>query len=290
MSTQKYTVQYKSFESLMADIEDDLSSLSAEGYIHPDKYYKIIETCNSKLSIKINPIKEDVVTITNGKGKLPSDFKLLNSAFLCISYEEKVTNVENFNREYVNMCSRHSLRDVQTSCSVLSTVEDSKGMFSFVALKKSTSSWYSIRRVLPLHIKNSTTFCSSTCNLNTSSINEIKIKNEDGDFYIESNVDGEVYISYISQMIDDEGRLIILDHPTVREYYEYAVKSKIYENLWLNGTEEYQNKMNSLKEDLRVAKIEAISFVRMFDFAELKQVYFDNRKIFKLKYDKIIQE
>lgn len=290
MATQKYTVQYKTFESLMADIEDDLSSLSAEGYIQPDKYLKIVESCNSKLSIKINPIKEDIVTVKNGRGKLPKDFKILNSAYLCASFVESIINTENYNREYVDMCSKHTMHDINTSCTVLSTVEDSKGVFSFVVQKKETSDWYVVKRILPLRIKDSQGLYSSSCTLNSNNVNAIKIIKEGGDYYIDSNIDGEVYISYISQMVDDEGGLILLDHPTVSGYYEYAIKAKIYEDLWLNGTEEYQNKLMYLKEDLRVAKIEAVSFVRMFDFAELKRVYFDNRKIFKMKYDRIIQE
>lgn len=286
---QKYTVSYKTFDSLMAEIEDDLSSLSAEGYLFPDKYYKIVETCNSKLSVKINPIKEDVITVKNGKGKLPKDFKLLNSAYLCISYLDGSTTTDSYNREYIKP-NKYSLKDISTSCNVLTTIEDSKGVMSFVVLKKSSQTWFRINQIVSLHVQNSDSYCASSCLRGFSNLRNIQIIKEDDDYYIISAIDGEVYISYTSQMTDDEGNLLILDHPLVQEYYEYAIKERIYEDLWLNGIEEYQNKLAYMSEKLRKAKIEALSFVRMFDFSELKQVYFDNRKLMKMKYDRIIQE
>lgn len=290
MTLERYNTQYKTFDSLMVDIEDDLSSLSAERYIFPDKYYKVIETCNSKLSTKINPVKEDIITISKGRGKLPSDFKLLNNSFFCLSFVELNYEAVNVNKDYSDVNVKYSYKDVRTGCTVLSSIEDTKGMNSFVVFKRNTQSWYNIKKLIPVSVVNSSALCTHSCMQGYSSYNAIKITKEDSDYYIESPLEGELYITYVSEMIDDEGNLIMLDHPTVREYYEYSIKERIYEELWLNGIEEYQTKLSYITEKLRLAKIEAIKFVRMYDFAELKQVYFDNRKLFKLRYDKIIKE
>ncbi len=287
--SQKYTVNYKTFNQLMADIEDDISSISEENYISPDKFIKVVQTCNSNLSVKINPSKDDIIEIENFKGKLPVDFKLLNSAYVC-TITERHTNLAAIKLiEYTDK-PRHKYKDIQNSCSQIAYIRDSKGLMSFIVQSSISSSWYVVKQLLPLRISDSKKHCSSTCSLNENLAQQIKIVKEKDNYYIITNFsEGAVYISYTSEMIDEEGNLLLLDHPLTTEYYEYAIKEKIYEALWLNGLEEVQNKLAYLKENHRQAKLTALSFVRMCDFAELKEVYFDNRKIFRMKYDRIIQ-
>lgn len=284
----KYTNQYKTFESLMADIEDDLSSLAGENYIYQDKYLKVIQQCNSKLSVKINPIKEDMVTVEKGRAKLPNDFKVMETIYSCTSLTAVNTTL-NFSKEIVTP-PIYTLADIRKSCNNIAYFEDNKGMFSFVVYRKDMKQLFRIHQLVPVSIKNSKIFCGSNCQTSASSTINIQIVKEGDDYFIVSNYDGEYYFSYTSEMIDDDGNLLILDHPLVIPYYEYSVKERIFEDLWLNSLAEVQNKLSYVKENLRLSEMEAIRFVRMFDFAELKQVYFDNRKRFKLRYDNIIQE
>jgi len=290
MGKQKYTTQYKTFDSLMADVEEDLQALSAENYIQPDKYIKVVQTCNGRLSIKINPIKEDLITIINGVGKLPKDFKVLEMAYMCVDVKLQYSNVDTITKEYIAPPSKYKLQEIYNSCSTLTQVEDSKGAMSFVVLKRDTNSWWRVNRIVPLYISNSDTFCSNSCSRNSYSQLKVEVYREGEDVYIKSNVDGEIYISYTSEMMDDAGNLLLLDHPLVQEFYEYSVKKRIYEDAYLNGREEYLQKLQYITNELRRASVSATSFVSMVDFSELKQVYFDNRKRFKLRYDKIIQE
>ena len=51
-------------------------------------------------------------------------------------------------------------------------------------------------------------------------------------------------------MEDDEGNLLVPDHDRINEYYEYALKSRILENLYLNG-EDVSQKMRLVEQRLR---------------------------------------
>ena len=85
-------------------------------------------------------------------------------------------------------------------------------------------------------------------------------------FFVTNFSDGTVYLNYQSLMEDDEGNLIILDHPITDEYYEYALKQRIYENLYLNGEPSVYNMLMLIEQKLRIARTNALSYINTPDF------------------------
>lgn len=94
---------------------------------------------------------------------------------------------------------------------------------------------------------------------------------------------GKIYISYEGSLEDEEGNLLVLDHDIINDYYEYALKSRILENLYING-EEVQNKIALIDARLRLAKINAITIARMPDFQDLYDVWRNHREYYKRRY------
>ena len=84
-------------------------------------------------------------------------------------------------------------------------------------------------------------------------------------------------------MEDDDGNLLILDNPYTNEYYEYALKQRIYENLFLAG-EQVQNHLQLMTGQLRAARNNALSYVNTPDFAEMRKLHDVNRKAQYHKY------
>ena len=76
---------------------------------------------------------------------------------------------------------------------------------------------------------------------------------------------------------DDDGNLLVLDNPYTNEYYEYAIKQRIFENLFMAG-EPVQNHLQLMSGQLRAARNNALSFVNTPDFAEMKKLHDVNRK------------
>lgn len=95
--------------------------------------------------------------------------------------------------------------------------------------------------------------------------------------------EGRVYVNYESVMEDDEGNLLTLDHELVNEYYEYALKERILENLFLNG-ENIADKLKFIQEKLRVARVNALSFINTPDYNDIKTMWVKNRKAYMNKY------
>jgi hypothetical protein len=128
--------------------------------------------------------------------------------------------------------------------------------------------------LIPMRIDKSKSVSADCFNLNSKDYHAAVIKNG---FLVTNFDEGLVYINYQSLMEDDEGNLLVMDHPLVNEYYEYALKQRIYENLFMSG-ENVANYLQLVEQRLRSARNNALSFVNTPDFRELKEVWEMNRK------------
>jgi hypothetical protein len=78
-------------------------------------------------------------------------------------------------------------------------------------------------------------------------------------------------------MEDNDGNLLVLDHPYCNEYYEYALKQRILENMVFAG-ENVTNQLNLIEQRIRAARNNALSFVNTPDFEEMRKMWEVNRK------------
>ncbi|NBX72717.1 MAG: hypothetical protein EBQ89_00260 [Alphaproteobacteria bacterium] len=94
---------------------------------------------------------------------------------------------------------------------------------------------------------------------------------------------GKVYLNYQGDLVDDDGNLLVPDHELLNDYYEYALKYRILENLFMNG-EDVSARMQLIAGQLRDAKNEAMSMVNTPNFKEFEQLWWANRKAMYGKY------
>jgi hypothetical protein len=98
------------------------------------------------------------------------------------------------------------------------------------------------------------------------------------------NGNAKVYICYLGAMEDEDGNLLVLDHPKINEYYEFALKARIFENLYLNGEPDIERRLQMMQTQLKTARAEALSIATMPDFYELKKTIEMNRRAQYHKY------
>ena len=78
-------------------------------------------------------------------------------------------------------------------------------------------------------------------------------------------------------MENANGELIVLDHPYCNEYYEYAIKQRILENMIFQG-ENVSQQLGLIEQRLRAARNNALSFVNTPNFAEMRKMHNVNRR------------
>jgi hypothetical protein len=127
---------------------------------------------------------------------------------------------------------------------------------------------------MPLRIGQTNQVQCDCPNVNVQAIDIAEIK---GEFLLTNFKTGHVYLSYQGAMEDNDGNLLVLDHPYCNEYYEYAIKQRILENMVWNG-ENVSQQLQLVETRLRGARNNALGFVNTPDFQEMRKVWHMNRR------------
>lgn len=145
-----------------------------------------------------------------------------------------------------------------------------------------TVSHYTYSQLLPLKILENPENIDCGCpNLYQDCPNTAWIQNG----YLHTNFPtGKVYINYQGALEDDNGNLLVPDHDMLNEYYEYAMKKRVLENLIMNDENVSQAKIQLIQEGYRTSRIYALSIVNTPNFAEMKRVWQMNRNAQYTKY------
>jgi len=276
------SIETRTFDELMADVSVDLYTYNNEGMIDASQLLKTAIRINHELGLKIHRTKEVVLDVELGKAKLPSDFYRLNTAFLCGKYLVVNQVPSGTDKEDVLLdsaaCTKCGEPDPTCSCEKTYTVCNNKYIKVVEKKKFETREYTQFHKlyISPSRYTNGYNYCNPS---DTMYRTEIK----DGFLYVSGVSYSKVYISYESTMEDQDGNLLVLDHPQINEYYESALKERILYNLYING-EDVERKWKMVQEETMKAKRIALSIVNMPDFNEMFKVFLTNRRYHQVKY------
>jgi len=135
-------------------------------------------------------------------------------------------------------------------------------------------------RLIPLRMKQSQEIECDCPNLYYDTANQGWIKNG---YLFTTFETGKVYINYQGALEDESGQLLVPDHDLLNDYYEYAIKQRLLENLFMNG-EDVSARLQLVEQRLKAARNQALSLVNTPNFKELEQMWWTNRKAMYNKY------
>jgi hypothetical protein len=267
-------LQYKTFDQLLDEVLIDFSTFNLEGMIDPQQLIKVAIRVNYELGLRIHMPKDVILEIEHNRAKLPNDFYVLNYANMVGRYtvrepvisgthiEERPLNAQFTNDSpcatpCISACGNY-VNLVQTLRSEVRTYEEFH----------------------PLQIGRATIVSEDCPNIREVSPNKAEIR----DGFIFTNLEtGRVHLNYLGNLEDHEGNLLILDHPMTNEFYEYAIKQRILENLMMNG-EDVTQRIQIIEQRLRAARNNALSIVNTPNYAEMQRLWEINRKAMYGKY------
>jgi len=143
-----------------------------------------------------------------------------------------------------------------------------------------TGATRTFRNLRPLRMKESQTINCDCPNLYYNTNDQGWLR----DNYLYTTFDtGNVYLNYQGGMEDEDGNLLVPDHDLLNEYYEYALKQRILENLFMNG-EDVAQRMSLIEQKLRAARNNALSLVNTPNFKEMEDLWWTNRRAQYSKY------
>jgi hypothetical protein len=300
-----YTLKYRTFDDLLADVAVDFEKYDLESMLLPQQLIKVAKRINFDLGLRIYQTQEVVLEVEKGRAKLPDNFYVLNFGLLCGEYEEKVllpqgTHVEErlLTPEYkwqpdtVDTCTDQVATPHCNTCNASTdpcncaiptpcVKLDCKGNeYSLVQILSYATRTYKFLKQIRILANPMSVDCDCP-NLYWDSPNTAWIK----DGYIYTNFPtGHLYINYQGMLEDEHGNLLIPDHELLNDYYEYGLKQRIIENLIMNDETVTQAKVQIIEARLRESRNKARSFVSTPNFAELKKLFESNRKAMYHKY------
>ena len=280
----KTELQYRTFDELLNEVQTDFVTYSNEGMIEPAQLIKVAQRVNYDLGLRIHGTKEKVIDIEKKKAKLPGDFYVLNYAYLCGKYTVSYPSMSGRHTENVildptkcsvvngvNTCNKCGGTDTTCICERTYAVECKTGEKIYVQVvekrKHEVKTYETVEKL---------SIASSTGRIDA--LNDTEKTGYIKNGFVYTNLEeGSIFISYQGALEDHDGNLLVLDHPVINEYYEYAMKQRILENLYING-EDVSQKMQLIEQRLRGARNNALSIVNTPDFAEMYKVWQMNRK------------
>lgn len=315
-----YTLKYRTFDQLLVDAQSDFKKYQLQDLIDPQDMIKVTKRVNYDLGLRINKTKEIILEVEKGKVRLPNDFYVLNFALSCSSYttkqylpqgthiEEKIvggapeyqvappTDVDWCETPPVTQTPVDPCNDPCAQCgTVTDTCEpcntccsnpnsctiDCKGnVIQLVqVLTAETRRWTSLKKIRIL--ENAVDVHCDCPNLGWMAEDTAYIK--DGWVYTSFET-GNLYINYQGSLEDDEGNLLVPDHDGINEYYEYALKQRILENLIMDDVMVNPSKIQLVEQRYRAARNNALSIVNTPNFSELRRLYRANRRAMYSKY------
>jgi hypothetical protein len=312
-----YTLKYKTFNQLLEEIHVDFQNYNLESFIEPQQLIKVAKRVSYELGLRVLMTKEALVEIHNGKVRLPDDFYVLNYALVCdhLTINEPViqgTNMQEIplappryeTSAIIDPCT-DAIPNCQTcgvptypcacpspsnclppppnevNCTKPRIVLTCKGNnYELVQVVKTQTRTF--RRLWALQfLANDQTIACNCPNLYVKSPNHAWIR----DGFLFTNLENaNIYISYQGMLEDDEGNLLVPDHDLINEYYEYALKKRILENLIMNDENVSQAKIQLIENGYRTSRNLAMSVVNTPNFAEMKEMWWQNRKAQYGKY------
>lgn len=294
MMDNAYSLKYRTFDQLFEDVSIDFKNYTLEGLVEPQTLIKIARKCNYDLGLRIYRTRQAILEVEHGKVRLPDDFHILNFASVCGEYtitEElpQGTHVEEriIAPKYVPEPGQPEICDIKKPepcnvCDPCTNVNINQCGNEYELVQKIHSHTRTYKFKYPLHITGLDYAKCDGClnNQFQGGPNEARIENG----FLKTNFKhGKVYINYEGDLIDDDGNLLVPDHEMINEFYEYALKKRILENLIMND-EQVGEKYNVIAAEFRVARNHALTIVNTPNFKELKKLWETNRKAQYHKY------
>lgn len=279
MSSSKFS--YITASQLLASVEGDFHKWADAGFIDHLKLIKVIRECNETLGLRIYRPRETILYVTPvpgefsdyrrpGRADLPLDFykaemvfalhkRLVNSMLPIGSGFNQV-----FNPPSVQQVERGEITNFTGPCCL-----DATDNCSWLIKTPLTQLQVQITDIVPLEI-----FMDSDRHFTEYSPNRAYRHHQEGhhhhhsctinveEGYVETDFpEAVLHLSYLGDMKNEKGEDLVPFHAKVNEYYEWAVKARILQNILYNGEADVAGLYKDAQHQRNLAFQSAVNFV-----------------------------
>jgi hypothetical protein len=264
-------LKYRTFDQLLSDVAVDFPVQYQEGMIETAQLIKVAQRVTYDLGLRVHQEKRAMVDVERRRGRLPDDFYVLHFAMICTRFHVESPVLTGTQTEEVFVCPLPDDTDV---CDCRPTPCVTKCGQHMLLKQKFKSEVRVYDAFAPIRLKDGKQIACGCPNVRVHCGSEGYLR----DGWLYTNFDcGQVFVDYLGRLEDDACHLLVPDHPFLNEFYEYALKQRILENMAFLG-EPVTNQIGLIEQRLRAARNNALSVVNTPDFKEMRDVVEGNRR------------
>lgn len=260
--------KYIKFDDVLNSVKSDLHLFDNNALILEDRLLKVVYHCNEKLGLRLNKSKQILLEVKNGKAELPQDFYKIEMIFAtCVT---KVPNhlqlIPGNKVEYTTCPAQYKGPMVvidKMGCKDVCCNE------MFIVRQPQIQREIEVKTFIPLAMSKR---CGNLCasySPHSNRHSEYSIDLEDN--IVRTNFqEGQLFLCYIGTLEDEDGLPMIPFHPLLNEYYEWSLKKKILEDVFMNSEADVDKKLQYANQMLKDAYLEAWQFTGYPEFRELE--------------------
>lgn len=269
--------KYITLGQLMASVEDDFHKWSDAGLIDEMKLIKVVRECNEKLGVRIyepreavlfvQPVPDDEGRRHKGRADLPPDFYKVEMASAV--HNHFVNSMLPIGPGFTQTLRPPHLDQLQTGeiTNLTGTLIGPGLPPTWLVKSPLVQLQVEIKHLIPLHIEEGFDhFTEYSPNRghhrheHHRHHNGFSINLHEG--YLETNfLEGVIYMHYLGDMKNERGEVLIPFHPKLNEYYEWAVKARILENIMYNTEADVAGLLKDARHERNLAFNDAVMFV-----------------------------
>lgn len=292
-------LQYISLSQLMSSVEDDFHKWSDAGLVDQSKYIKIVRECNEKLGVRIYNSKHIILYVTegpemkHGRADLPADFYKMEMAFAL--HRRTVNSMLPIGPGMQQVMAPPTLQQIQSGAITNTTgcCLDAAGDCSWLIKTPLTQLQVQINDFIPLEIFEGSHEHFTEYSPNRGyhhqphhRRNGITIHADEG--YLETDFhEGVIYMSYLADMKSESGEIMIPFHSSLNEYYEWAIKTRILQNILYNNEADVAQLYKDAQKERNFAFHDAVNFVMGKEYKEWSKYEKERSDKFFRKYYQI---
>lgn len=258
--------EYKPISQLMDSVKSDLHIYDDSNLISDTRALKIILKCNEKLGERIHQSRTCKLLVENYTAPVPEDlWKIENiygiaigapthdyltgiwGARQLIFHGEDQTPLPTSPKERIIYLGSYSIGDEQTT----HVSEIDRDYIQRVENK------VAFPLILSPNIEKECVKYSPCSNWS----GQYQVDLNNGEFKF-SFKEGEIILTYLGALLNEEGEILYPFHLLLNDYYEYAIKKKVLEDLFLNSDADVINKLQYIEQKLSESYYDAYSFIQ----------------------------
>jgi hypothetical protein len=224
--TNNKTYDFITYSEIMSMVRADLRIYDEMGLINDLNYIEPIRVCNEKLGLTFSESKELILEVSDFKAMLPPDFY---KVFYMAALSKRGFSVANMINAFDNHQDQRTSYEADLCKGTFGCAENVTVIYKREAAEI-TNIYYNWDEI-------------AVAKRRAGKCHKLSPLKNDGKYVVDFTDteiltpfrEGEIYMIYLSEMVNEEGEILVPNHPLILPWYKWTVIEKVLSDIIFNS-------------------------------------------------------